>query len=429
MVGLGQRDGVGVWLAIGAALVLVGLGLVLVALSLREAPDAAAAGGVAAPTGQATGGATPSATSELSRYELLLTQYPLPGPPSAPTWPPARYEPESSASPSSAQIGPFSGGTEYGIQIHGCGPYDLQNALDLAAEGGFTWVKQQVRWEEFESAMGQYSWDCLDRVISGANERGLKVLLSVTTTPVWARAAEDELHPSHPGLLADFCRQMVLRYRGQVHALEVWNEPNLRMEWGDYMDPNGYKQLLDWTYWFVKDSAPEVAVISAGLAPTEWSAWDVAVPDDVFLTDLVGMGGLESADCIGVHFNHGTESPLVPGGQFERLVNGYREISGGDVPLCVTETGYAVPRGGRLPKGFEWAATNTAEAQAQWLADEWRWAEAHPGVLGLVIVFNLDYWSDDSKDVNALYALWSPGGMMPAFEALREVNGWVIGQR
>jgi hypothetical protein len=401
------------WVPLAVSLLVVGLGLILVALGMRTASATTTPEASLAPT-----------VSDEERLDEFLTKYPGGLTESLPTWPAL---PTDTLVPTAADApGPVRGDTEYGIQIHGCGPYDLDLALDLAAEAGFTWVKQQVRWEEIEGELDQYSWDCLDRVVGGAETRNLKVLLSVTTTPAWARSSAEDLHPSHPNLVADFCRQMVLRYRGRVHAVEVWNEPNLQMEWGPYMDPKEYSEMLEWTYWAIKYNAPEVMVISAALAPTQWSAWDVAVPDDVFLSDLVANGGLESADCIGVHYNHGTESPLVAGGQFDQLIWSYSEITSDRLPLCVTELGFAVPRGNDLPQGFEWAASNTAKDQAQWLADGWQWAEAHPGVLRLVSVFNLDYWSDDPDDVNALYALWTPGGMMPAFNKLAEANSWVM---
>lgn len=351
------------------------------------------------------------------RWDEMLTAQPLPTIPPLPT---LLHPTPGSPSPAVTPPPPL---TEYGIQIHGCG-YDPEEALDLVQEAGFTWVKQQVRWEEIEPEPGITSWDCIDRVVDGANRRGLKVLLSVTTSPAWARPDRESGRPGNPAWFGQFCMRMAERYRGRIHAVEVFNEPNLEREWGPFMNPAEYAGMLEWAYYGIKQVAPDVMVISAGLAPTQWNAWDVALPDDQFLGELTLLGGLQWADCIGAHFNHGTESPLVEGGQFEQLVLGYRETT--SEQICLTEFGYAVPRGNGLPEGFEWAAENTAEEQAQWLADGWQWAEAHPGVLRLVIVWNLNYWSDDPQDSNALYALWTPRGMMPAYEAVRRANAWAV---
>ena len=313
--------------------------------------------------------------------------------------------------------------TEYGIQIHGCGPYSLDEALDLVKEGGFTWVKQQVRWKEIEGVRGAISWDCLDAVVAGANARGLKVLLSINTAPDWAKSHAESEHPASAAIFADFCRKLVDRYGRQIHGIEVFNEPNLSIEWGPGINVPEYADMLEATYYAIKQTYPGIMVISAAPAPTEWSAADVAIPDSQFLTELVEAGGVRWVDCVGAHFNHGTSSPLEEDGPFEQLILGYRDTVEDERPICITELGYAVPRSKNLPQGFEWAAGTTAEEQAQWLAEVWDWSDAHPRVMRLVIVWNLDYWSDDpEEDANTLYALWSPHGLMPAFYTLQERN-------
>ncbi len=55
---------------------------------------------------------------------------------------------------------------------------------------GFNWVKQQVEWFRYNPA-GVYDWGALDRIVEGANARGINVLFSVVKAPAWARPAED----------------------------------------------------------------------------------------------------------------------------------------------------------------------------------------------------------------------------------------------
>jgi hypothetical protein len=68
---------------------------------------------------------------------------------------------------------------------------------------------------------------------------------------------------------ADFVAKFVERYKGKIHYVIVWNEPNLTFEWG-YRPPNPeeYTALLKLTYTRVKQVDPEMKVIAAGLAPT-----------------------------------------------------------------------------------------------------------------------------------------------------------------
>jgi hypothetical protein len=366
------------------------------------APFAQGAGATLIPT--PVGGETPPA-ADAAKATLLPS---LPASTAAPT-------------PAGASLG-------YGMQIHGCG-YPVEPALDLLAAAGFDWVKQQVRWEEIEPEYGLPQWDCIDRVVDGAEARGLHVLLSVTTSPAWSRPWQERGRPEVLALLGEFCLRMVERYRGRVDAVEVFNEPNLDREWGGQLDPLAYAGLLEWAYYGIKQIDPGVMVISAGLAPTRWNDWATAVDDREYLRQMAEAGAGRFADCIGVHFNHGTSSPLEPGGEFERQMLDYYDAFDRRLPLCLTEFGFATPdrTGGRLPSGFEWAATTSAEEQAQWLVDGFEWAGDHPEVVRLVVVWNLNYHADDGSgsctdDSNVPYALWSPKGLMPAYSALRDMD-------
>ena len=312
---------------------------------------------------------------------------------------------------------PAPGRLEIGVQVHGCGqPSD--EAIELVAQAGFSWVKQQVRWDEIEGMRGAFAWKCIDDVVELACARGLKVLLSVTTAPRWARTwTAGEPGPPDADLLAAFLVNMATRYRGKLHAVEVFNEPNLAIEWGDQLNPSYYVQMLIAASQAIKRVDPNIMVISAGPAPTRWNDWGTAI-DDLEYMRRIGSDAAYYADCIGAHSNDGTSSPLATGSPFEQLVTSYQTLVDPSKPICLTEFGIATPVNGKTPKGFQWAARTTLEQQAQWLVDGIRWAKAHPGLVRLVIVWNLNYFSDDG-DPNSLYSLWTPIGMRPAYDALK----------
>jgi polysaccharide biosynthesis protein PslG len=288
------------------------------------------------------------------------------------------------------------------------------------ARAGFSWVKQQVRWDEIEGVRGAFAWKCIDDVVNQAHAQSLKVLLSVTTAPRWARTwTAGEPGPPDADLLAAFLVNMATRYRRKLHAVEVFNEPNLAVEWGDNLNPGYYVQMLIATSQAIKRVDPNIMVINAGLAPTRWNDWGTAI-DDLEYMRRFGPDAAYYADCIGAHFNDGTSSPLETGSPFEQLVMSCRDLTGQSRPLCLTEFGIATPVNGKTPKGFRWAGHTTPEQQAQWLVDGIRWTKAHPGLVRLVIVWNLNYYSDDS-DPNSLYSLWTPMGMRPSYDALKAV--------
>jgi len=327
-------------------------------------------------------------------------------------------QPETIRSPTPVPSGP-PWSTGYGIQIHGCGQPPAE-AVELVSRAGFRWVKQQVRWDEIEGVRGAFAWKCVDDVVDLAHAKDLKVLLSVTTAPRWAKTwTAGEAGPPDADLFAGFLTEMAKRYKGKIHAVEIFNEPNLAVEWGDNLNPGYYVQMLIAASQAIKRVDSQIMVISAGLAPTRWNDWGTEI-DDLEYMRRIGPSAAYYADCIGAHFNDGTASSLASGSPFEQLVTCYRTLVGQSKPICLTEFGIATPANGKTPKGFQWAARTTPEQQAQWLADGIRWTQAHAGLVRIVIVWNLNYYSDEG-DPNSLYSLWTPMGMRPAYAALQTV--------
>jgi hypothetical protein len=305
----------------------------------------------------------------------------------------------------------------YAMQIHGCGATLPSLAIRYIREAGFDWIKQQVRWDEIEGVKGVFAWQCVDEVVRLVNARGLKVLLSLNAAPKWARFADT--NAPDPNLFAAFAAQVAQRYQGRVQAIEVYNEPNLAIEWGNRIDPNGYATLLSAAYRRIKAIDPHIMVISAGLAPTRWNDWGAALDDLKFLRQIAGRVAANS-DCVGVHFNDGRSSPLAPGSPFEQIVNDYASITG--KPLCLTEFGIAAPFPDTPPPpGFEWSANTTEADQARWLVEGFQWAQRHPGYVQLIVVWNFDYFGT-TDDPNSLYSLQTSEGLRPAYIALKAMN-------
>ena len=111
---------------------------------------------------------------------------------------------------------------------------------------------------------------------------GLKILARVDHSPAWSRAIPAENGPpDDPYDYADFVGEMARRYangsaKGTIHAIQVWNEPNLCREWGgtgvepiiDRRAAVDYMSLLRQSYKLIKEKDPTKIVVSAGLSPT-----------------------------------------------------------------------------------------------------------------------------------------------------------------
>lgn len=172
--------------------------------------------------------------------------------------------------------------------------------LTLMSNAGFRWVKQWFAWKDIESAgKGQYDWSIPDRVVSQAEQHGLKLLARVDRQPTWAGPP-----PGNTQNYIDFLSALATRYRGRIHAYQIWNEPNLAREWGD-RPPNAgeYVRMLQAAYSAVKAADPNAIVVTAGMAPTG-TCCDIAMPDMDFYRQMYqAMGGSSNGyfDMLGVH--------------------------------------------------------------------------------------------------------------------------------
>jgi beta propeller repeat protein len=200
---------------------------------------------------------------------------------------------------------------DYGITLQVWNaPEATASHLQRVLAAGFGWQKTRIAWAEIESRKGQYDWSETDRIVQASNAAGLKVLARVDVTPLWARP-DDNLHgpPVNYADYGDFTYALVQRYRtgspqGRIHAIEVWNEPNLQKDWG-YLPVNrqqaaDYTRLLQGAYQAAKRADPGVTVLSAALSPTGWND-DTARPDDIYLHWLYQAGFASWFDALGAH--------------------------------------------------------------------------------------------------------------------------------
>ena len=181
-----------------------------------------------------------------------------------------------------------------------------RQTIDVAAlELGAGWIKQQIVWKNIEApTKGNYrpeELEALDNLVNHANNQGVKVLLSVVGAPDWARPSKvNSGPPADYADLASFMGFLANRYRGRVHSYEVWNEPNLAVEWTDYpISGTAYVQMLSLSYAAIKANDPAAIVVSAGLAPASNTA--VSADDRSYMRQMFDAGLVNYVDVIGIH--------------------------------------------------------------------------------------------------------------------------------
>ncbi|HIQ05311.1 MAG TPA: hypothetical protein EYH31_06395 [Anaerolineae bacterium] len=175
-------------------------------------------------------------------------------------------------------------------------------ALRMIRDTGCHWVVQLLDWAEIEPLPGEYFWEYPDSLVRAADYYGLRLVIRLDHPPQWALDKAPANGP--PVLPADYARfagTVARRYRGQVRAYIVWNEPNLAREWGGRQpDPTAYATLLQAAYHAIKDADPNALVVSAGLAPTN-DVNQQALDDRLYLRGLYTAGAAPFFDVLGAH--------------------------------------------------------------------------------------------------------------------------------
>jgi hypothetical protein len=332
---------------------------------------------------------------------------------------------------------------DFGIQVFLWGSGQAQRDLGLASEAGFRWIKQSVEWRYVEPHVkGRFEFNEPDRLLKLTDSLGLKVLARIDNQPVWAR--KDKVFPvdGPPDNLqdfADFLHAVASRYKGRIHAYEIWNEPNLAREWGNQPpNPEHYVALLKAGYTAIKAADPQAQVITAGLAPTTASG-AIAMPDIEFIQAVYKAGGQRYCDLIGAH-GAGYKAPpqMSPDAVAADPVYNHGEGKAGriycfrhveDVRAVMVEQGDSAKRLAVLE--FGWTTDSrpdspylwhhvTEQQQADYLVGAYEWARAHwqpwIGVMSAIYIASPTWTTNDEE---YYWSITRPDGtVLPAYRAL-----------
>jgi hypothetical protein len=159
-----------------------------------------------------------------------------------------------------------------------------EQAVRMASEAGFTWLRQEFPWEDIEiHGKGDFedrrhepfrsAWDKYDQIVALANQYDMELIVRLSNPPAWSRAGGDAVGsyapPDDYADFGDFVRAVVSRYRGQVRYYQLWNEPNINPEWGDApVSPEAYTELLRIGATAARAADPDAVIIAGALAAT-----------------------------------------------------------------------------------------------------------------------------------------------------------------
>ncbi len=300
------------------------------------------------------------------------------------------------------ELAPFGINTFLNLEVE---PEKRERSLQMIADAGFRWIRQEFTWEDIEiHGKGDFedrrhepyrsAWEKYDQIVGLAEAYNLGIIARLSNPPAWSRASGDEAGSSAPpddvDDYGDFVEAVVQRYRGRIRYYQLWNEPNIYPEWGNQpVDPVAYTHLLCTAYARVKAADPDAVVISGALAPTDQLGTlrpdgGNNLMDVVFLQRMYDAGAKDCFDAMALN-----DYMLWSGPYDQRLrphiVNFSRPlwvrdvmVANGDAgkPIWLTEmNSNAVPEG--LPTNF---GRVTEEQQARYAVQaleriqrEWPW--------------------------------------------------------
>jgi polysaccharide biosynthesis protein PslG len=333
-------------------------------------------------------------------------------------------------------------GFAYGwnVALRGDRDSDVHNEQTIQAvlDSGFTWVRFQLEWSQFERNDDQWDPLPLDRKIDALNAAGINILLVINKAPDWAIGGPNGEFLADYQELAELTSFVANRYAGKVQAYEIWNEQNLAHEVGGNVQVEDYFEILRAGSEGVRAGDPNALVVFGGLTPNGMTDPSIAIDDVEYLKLIYQYRGGEISqyfDIMGAHVNstHNPPDTMWPDNPSDeegwndddsfyfRRAEQLRQVmvDAGDEakPMWLTEFGWTTEN---QAAGYEYGANNTEEEVADYLvrsfeicATEWDWCTG-------AFAWNLN-WStltppeDEKFPWSALNADWSP---RPAYDAL-----------
>lgn len=304
----------------------------------------------------------------------------------------------------------------------------------------FTYIKQTFPWREIEPRQDEWDFTQSDRIIALTEERNLNLIVRLGQSPDWASGIDSaELVEAHdaPALsvddFADYCSRIAERYAGQVFAYQIWNEPNLRREWGEQApDPIRYVEQLAACSTAIRAVDPSAILISAGLSPTG-GPMPIAMPDDQYLDAMYQANFQQYVDVVGVHApgfappDYGPDDAANDGNarwaSFRRIED-LRKImlryDDAERQMAVLEFGYTTDTNNA---DYAWFAVSE-DLQAQYIVEAYAYAAENwrpwVGLMSLIYLPDPQWTPDDEEWWWAV--ITSDGRPRPAFYALAEMD-------
>jgi polysaccharide biosynthesis protein PslG len=350
-------------------------------------------------------------------------------------------------------------------------PAKREQTVKLASEAGFHFLRQEFPWQDIEiHGKGDFedrrneparpAWDKYDQIVDLAEKYGMELIVRISTPPAWSRkdgdAAGTFAPPDNYDDFGDFVHTLVSRYKGRIKYYQIWNEPNIYPEWGNYaISPEDYTRLFKIGATRAREADPDAVIISGALASTIALQPGAAPPNNalndlIFLERMYAAGAAPYFDIMAMQ-GYGLWSGPTDRRMNPRVMNFGRPqfvrdimVAHGDAnkPIWLSEMGWnAVPdevadkRFGQVTLEQQARYTPLAYQRAR---EEWPW-------LGVINTWYFkratDEWQQQGRP-EAYFRLADPDfTLQPVYEGLKQymskakpalypgthaANGWAV---
>ncbi len=194
-----------------------------------------------------------------------------------------------------------AGASVLGVNVHAVqryAPGEWATLETRLAETDVRWAREEFYWNRIEPVAGTYAWSGYDEAVAMYARQSIDVLGLLAYSATWASAhpnpvTNDDRVFSVPDLTAwgNFVRAVVQRYKGSVHAWEIWNEPDAAHFLRPQAGSAAYLPILKTAYGAIKEVDPSATVVTGGTAGINYA----------FVKNLYTLGGKGFFDVIGVH--------------------------------------------------------------------------------------------------------------------------------
>src|SRR5690348_6712559 len=148
-------------------------------------------------------------------------------------------------------------------------------------------------------------WKKMDFIVQQAQERGFSVLGVLNSTPYYGAAGNNGCltcvgAAPDPTDFAAFAAEVAQRYKGEISAYEVWNEPNSFKTWSPAVDPVAYTNVLKAAYTAIKNADPNATVV-AGVLGAVITVGGLTMDPVTFVKTMYANGAKGFFDALSYH--------------------------------------------------------------------------------------------------------------------------------